>query len=152
MTNLGDKVWRDLKPDAQAFDEIRITTVPRFKESEMSGDEWRISAKVEFMRNGNVMFERSYRNIETACNHMGAAHGEACDDGKAMFGGEGDICDQEGCANLATVTYRKKFGYCREGHKSDLHNVTIRKFCERHKHRGDCGLDDADTNYEQLTD
>jgi hypothetical protein len=28
MSELSEKVWRDLKPDAQAFDEVRIVTVP----------------------------------------------------------------------------------------------------------------------------
>lgn len=34
-----------LRPDAQAFDEIRIVTVPRYKQSGLSGDEWRIHAE-----------------------------------------------------------------------------------------------------------
>lgn len=146
--SLGEKPWRDIKPDAQAFDEIRIITVPRFKESGLTGNEWRISANVQFMRKGRVIVERTYRNIETACNYLAAAHGEACEGGNAMYGGEGDFCDQEGCAEMATVTYQKKADYCREGHKSELRHITVRKFCERHKHRGDCGLDDADQNYE----
>ncbi len=44
-----------LKPDAQAFDEIRIKIVPRFKESELSGDGWRISCQFEFYRNGDII-------------------------------------------------------------------------------------------------
>lgn len=48
MTELN-KVSKAYRPDAQAFDEVRITTVPRWKESELSGDEWRISAKMEFL-------------------------------------------------------------------------------------------------------
>lgn len=43
---------RAYRPDAQAFDEIRIFTVPSYKTSGLSGDEWRISATVEFYRNG----------------------------------------------------------------------------------------------------
>ena len=149
MSNsLGSKVWRDLRPDAQAFDEIRITTVPRFKESELSGDEWRISAKVELLRKGRVAFDRSFRSIETACAFLPAVHAEAIDSGRAMFAGEGEFCDQEGCAEQATVTYRKRADYCRDGHKTEPHNIKIRRFCDRHKHRGDCELDDADQNYE----
>ena len=151
MNSLGDKPWRDLKPDAQAFDEIRITTVPRFKESGLSGDEWRISASIELWRKGKLIAERGARNIESACKFVAAFHAEQCDDGKGFFAGEGDICDQEGCAQPATVTYRKKSDYCREGHKTEPHAIKIRKFCDRHKHRGDCGLDDADTNYEPFS-
>ena len=49
---LFDKPSRALKPDAQAFDEVRIVTVPRYKRSDLSGDEWRISAEIQFYRNG----------------------------------------------------------------------------------------------------
>lgn len=145
---LSEKPWRDLRPDAQAFDEVRIITVPRFKESELSGDEWRISATIQLLRKGRIIYEQGFRNVETACGFLYSVYLTAIDDGRAMFGGEDDFCDQEGCSELATITYRKKFNYCREGHRSELHNVTIRKFCDRHKHRGDCGLDDADDNYE----
>ena len=54
MTSLGNKIWRDLKPDAQAFDAVRITTVPRYKTSGLSGDEWRISAHVELLRKNDA--------------------------------------------------------------------------------------------------
>jgi hypothetical protein len=32
----------------QNVDEVRIATIPRYKTSDISGDEWRISAKIEF--------------------------------------------------------------------------------------------------------
>lgn len=143
---------RALKPDAQAFDAVTIETVPRWKESEMSGDEWRISALVRFWRKGVVIYERGYRNIEMACFLVGAAHVDACDDGKGYFAGERDACDQEGCACTATVTYRLKAEYDRGGHKSEPLGPTYRLFCNRHKDRGDCGLEDADDNYEAVTE
>ena len=148
---LGEKQSRDLKPDAQAFDEVRITTVPRYKQSGLSGDEWRISAKIQFMRNGNVIIEQESRDIQTACYHLGYYHDATHDAGHAFFAGENDICDQEGCAELATVTYRKKLDFCREGKPHPIEfGEKIRRFCDRHKTRGDCGLDDADANYEQI--
>lgn len=146
---LESKPWRDLKPDAQGFDEIRILTVPRWKESELSGDEWRISAKVQFWRKGRLVHEVGYgRNVESAVIALGYLWQQAHDDGKAFFAGEDNLCDQEGCSAEATVTYRKKFAYDTSGNKHDLHRETHRKFCDRHKRRGDCGLDDADDNYE----
>jgi hypothetical protein len=122
--------------------------VPRYKEGELSGEEVLISAKVELLRNGRVIVERTFRDVATACVYLGAVHGEACDDGKGYFGGEGDICDQEGCAASATVTFRKKQDFCRAGHASEPIHITIRRFCERHRTRGNAGLDDADANYE----
>jgi len=147
-----NKIWRDTKPDAQAFDEVRITTVPRYKQSDLSGDEWRISAKIELLRNGVVIAERSCRNVETACMFLPGFILEAQDNGKACFAGEDDFCDQEGCVEKATVTYRKKADYCHAGHKSAIDDgrITVRRFCDKHKTRGDCGLDDADANYERI--
>lgn len=140
---------RDLKPDAQAFDEIRIVTVPRWKESELSGDEWRISAKVQFYRNGCVLHEVGYgRNIESAVMGLGGLFQQAQDEGRGFFGGEGNFCDQEGCANTATITYRKLFDFAPGSGTKIGPSDGIRRFCERHRGRGDCGLDDADRNYE----
>jgi hypothetical protein len=151
-SGMTEKYWRALKPDAQPFDEVRITTIPRFKESELSGSEWRISAKVELLRNGVVMVDETYRDVETAARFLPSVIASAGDDGKAFFGGEGDVCDQEGCKETATVTYLKKHDYCDAGHKSQPTHPTIRRFCERHKVRGDCGLDDADSNYTPIVE
>ena len=150
---LGDKERRALKPDAQAFDEIRITTVPRYKTSGLSGDEWRISAKIEFFRKGNMVHEFSCRNVETACGFLMAEYYRAMDDGKAFFAGENDYCDQEGCSDKATVTYRVKKEFSRDNpHEwnKPIAGITVRKFCARHSRRGDCAFDDADENYELI--
>jgi hypothetical protein len=138
-----------IRPDAQAFDEIRIITVPRFKQSGLSGDEWRISAEVQFFRKGALVLQRACRNVETACGLLFAWHSEAIDDGKAYFAGDGVTCDQEGCSEPATVRYARKADYCDRGHKSQVFETSqYRHFCEQHKTRGDCGLDDADENYD----
>jgi hypothetical protein len=141
-----------LKPDAQGFDEVRIVTVPRFKESELSGDEWRISARVELWRKGRKIHEEGWgRNVEAALMAVGYLWLKAIDDGKAMFAGEDGLCDQEGCGNPATVTYILKKGFNRDGSKRRLFSTgEYRQFCDRHKHRGDCGLEDADNNYEPV--
>lgn len=147
VASLGEREWFALRPDAQAFDEIRITTVPRYKESYLSGDEWRIHAEVTFYRNGIEVHSVGFRNIETACGRLYAAHGDAIDDGKAYFAGDGIHCDQEGCSERATVKYQKIADYGRDGNRTEPHRPSFRHFCERHKTRGDCGLDDSDTNY-----
>lgn len=143
---------RAQKPDAQAFDEIRITTVPRFKESGLSGDEWRISASTQFFRNGVVVHETGARNIETAAHLLSYHLLEACDNGKGFFAGESDICDQEGCANPATVSLEIiKEGCGRCGTVKDTeYSRPFRKFCDRHKHRGDSSLDDMDKHYNPI--
>lgn len=145
--NLGDKWSRAYRPDAQAFDEVRIITVPRWKESELSGDEWRISAKIQFLRNGVVRHEESFGTVKAACGFAYSEHAKAMDGGKAYFAGEDGFCDQEGCHEKPTIFYQLKKRYCREGHSSEPLDVEVRAFCNRHKTRGDCGLDDADENY-----
>lgn len=148
MLNDG-KPRRALKPDAQGFDRVVIETVPRYKTSGLSGDEWRISANIRVFRKGRLIAERGARNIETAAAFLPGWLLELNDDGKAFYAGEDNICDQEGCCADATVTYRLKARYCRDGHKSELASNEIRKFCDAHKRRGDCGLDDADLNYDE---
>lgn len=145
---LGEKINYALRPDAQAFDEIRIVTVPRYKESGLSGDEWRISAEIQFWRKGKHITSDHYRDIETACGFLYASLHQAISNGKAFFAGEDGTCDQEGCAEPATVTYRLKKQYCRDGHGTEPHRPTYRKFCARHKTRGNSALDDCDSNYE----
>jgi hypothetical protein len=147
---MKETLGRALRPDAQAFDEIRIKTMPRYKESEMSGSEWRISAVVEFLRHGEVKASKHYSTIETAAGFLYGDMIRAAEDGAAFYGGEGDFCDQEGCTNKYTVKLKKKYDWCRSGHKSEQPSTQYRKFCERHSSRGDCGLDDADQNYERI--
>lgn len=140
------------RPDAQGFDEIRIKTVPRYKTSGLSGNEWRISANIELLRKGRIMHEESFHDIESAIKFLPMIHARALDDGKGYFATEEDFCDQEGCADKATVFYRLKKRFCvgggNCGQEIKMYGEEYRQFCERHSTRGDCGLEDADENYE----
>jgi len=137
-----------LRPDAQAFDEIRIITVPRYKQSGLSGDEWRIHAEAQFFRKGKLIFSEGASNMEHAAGLLYSWYLHAQADGKAYFAGDGVTCDQEGCHEPVTVRYRRLFDYCRSGHKTEVTDIArYRHFCEKHKTRGDCALDDADLNY-----
>lgn len=146
---LGDNFSNDLRPDSQAFDEVRIVTTPRYKTSGLSGNEWRISATVQILRKGKIVHEQGYGNVEYAARFLPALLVELHDNGKAYFAGENDSCDQEGCSKEATVFYRKKKDWCSGcGESKEItFGKKYRKFCEEHKLRGDCGLDDADENY-----
>jgi hypothetical protein len=147
------KPWHAIPPDRQAFDEIHIVTVPRWKESELSGDEWRISAKIVMKRKGLVIAERSFHDVETAARFLDWTMTEVAESGDCSLANPyyDHLCDQEGCAEPATVIYRLKQRYCREGHASEpMRQGEYRQFCERHQMRGDCGLDDADANYELI--
>lgn len=143
-----------IRPDAQAFDEIRIFTVPRYKTSDFSGDEWRISAMVQFIRKGEVLEEKNYSNVETAVQMLGADYLHAVE-GTGYYAGVEGKCDQEGCNAEPEVFYKVKTHVCKRcGHSGEpivkRDCVDVRKFCRVHSKRGDCGLDDADANYELL--
>ena len=150
------KQGRALRPDAQAFDEVRITTIPRFKQSGLSGDEWRISARVQLMRKGEVIVEDSFGTVESAIHALGWVHMRAIDDGKAYFAGQGDTCDQEGCSEKGTVEYRMLKKYCNEPYSHEAkeygEDTPTRLFCERHSKRGDSCFNDRDENYVALKD
>jgi hypothetical protein len=66
-----------------------------------------------------------------------------------------ELCCQPGCARPLVSIYRLKQRYCQAGHKTDplTHGgqVEVRGFCGDHLRRGDCGLDDADDNYEVVS-
>jgi len=146
-----NKKGNTLRPDAQAFDEIRVNTIPRYKESELSGDEWRISARVEFLRNGIVRKTWVCSSVQDAAYLMASNWVEACDNMGGYFSSEEDFCDQEGCSQKATVYLKKKTDCCNHGHRTNIEwGEHIRQFCENHSTRGDAGLDDGDSNYEIL--
>ena len=140
-----------LRPDAQAFDEIRILTVPRYKQSGLSGDEWRISAEVRLYRKGELCHSASFSTIEHACGFLYSTFQSAIEDGKAFFAGDGVHCDQEGCSNLRSVEYRILKRFCGDGQEHEMSRPMYRYFCEKHKKRGNCGLDDSDRNYELVS-
>jgi len=147
------KQRRAEKPDAQGFDEVRIITVPRYKSSGLSGDEWRISGVCQLFRKGKVIHEFGMANVENCAKALPAEIMKAHDEGKFYFAGEYNICDQEGCSDKATVIYRLKKKFCNESYihpaiEYKREESPIRMFCERHSKRGDCGLEDSDDNYE----
>lgn len=150
---MSEKLHRAIKPDAQGFDELRIVTRPRYKESELSGDEWRISASIQLFRKGRLIHEEvGGRNVEVAAGLAYYAHTKAADEGLGYYAGEANLCDQEGCSQPATVAYRLKRGFTRDGSERELAKPgEFRCFCDRHKVRGDCGLEDADDNYEPIS-
>ena len=164
---------RASRPGAKPYDEIRIVTVPRFKQSSASGSQRRTSRKIQLLRKGRVIEDdltrteqndplggamESWRLIELidtvlACNVLNLCTTDT------NITGEANLCDQEGCANESTVTYKlKKTFYTVYKHERPLEidsysidsHPLIRKFCAEHAKRGDQALDDCDDNYEVL--
>lgn len=140
------------RPDNQRYDKVDIYTVPRWKESELSGDEYRISANADLYYKGNKIKTMTFRDVETAIRYLDGA--------LVYWRGNGEdyssiddtyLCDQEGCANIADVKYKRLKGYTGRGDPETLHDWNqYRVFCNSHKTRGDCALDDGDHNYKQV--
>ena len=146
-----------LHEDNQLCDEVKISTAIRWKDSELSGCEYRISAVAQFFKKGHLLHESSWRDIETAWQHAWSDFILKCEFGKFDFKDwQKTQCFQEGCSEKATWEAWIKQEYCvgrgNCGNKLDrshpIFSRSHRLFCEKHKLRGDCGLEDADSNYE----
>jgi hypothetical protein len=143
--------------DDEYIDSIKIDLVPRFKTSGLSGDEWRVSARVRFFRKGHLVWERAFSKLSTAVNALSwfwMVAGEGPPDEWHMLDKKTELglCQQPGCSEPSVKRYRfKKVRDCpQSGHMKEpgpsFEYVTA--FCARHAHRGDCGMEDADDNYE----
>lgn len=152
--NIGQEVWDKSHPDDEYIDEVRIKTVPRWKTSGLSGDEWRVSATLQFLRKGHVIFERGFNSIETAiaaAPWFGKTKGEDEQWKRIPVEVERCLCMQPGCSEKATKEFKIKQEYSRhEGVKKESFGEQRRRFCDKHQRRGDCGLEDADDNYEAI--
>ena len=146
--------------DDEYIDEIRIDLVPRFKTSEMSGDEWRVSGRVRFFRKGHEVWSRSFSKLSTAVNALSwfwMVADEGPPDEWKMLTKEQELalCQQPGCSDASVKRYRfKKIRDCKQSgrmYEPDPSFEYVTAFCARHAHRGDCGLEDTDDNYEILS-
>lgn len=144
--------------------EINVIRVPRWKESELSGDEWRFSLR------GVINFKNwteggtSQKVIGPAADLPEIALKVAawCVENRRLLSppftvqslAEMVVCFQPGCDARPENVYRIKQEWTWHPHQGyhmgpRAHPV-IRAFCGRHSHRGDCGLEDSDANYELL--
>jgi hypothetical protein len=145
------KVWFKALPDDEGIDRIVIEKVPRFKESGISGDEWRTSAKVSCYRKGALVFEVTRGDLRAAVACLPRDLLEMPDHSSvALWGYDGSVCMQPGCSDPAVVkkTIRQEFSANGEGplpiSGGDRH---ARAFCAKHATRGDASREDSDSNY-----
>ncbi len=138
----------------QMFDEVRIKTVPRFKESEYSGSEWRISAVMELLYKGKIVVSDSASTVDRAIERLAGTAQRYADDNpwRDTSQWRESKCDQEGCTADATTLYKLKKRFCDKGcgHELEQFWPSSRAYCTDHAVRGDQALEDADDNYELL--
>lgn len=136
----------------EAYDEVRLKVVPRFKTSGLSGDEWRQSVRIELLFKGEVVGEKSYGSMEYAIAYLPSFMAEAGNPiAERIVELEKTRCDQPSCRNATISKYRLKRLTSAQGeyldaseHHADYH----RRFCVVHLRRGDCSREDSDDNYE----
>lgn len=143
-------------PDDEYVDEIRIHVQERWKESEVSGDEWRFSGVVRFFRKGRQLWCRATSNMAVAVAAVPWWWHTAneTDEWKRLPDAvDESLCCQPGCWETWYVEYQQKklFHHRGDAVHPDAYLYTRpqrRRYCYAHKGRGDCGLDDSDSNYE----
>jgi hypothetical protein len=132
-----------------------IRTVPRYKTSGLSGDEWRRSALIELKRKGMVIYEQGFGTLAAATAFLPGVFiparenlpFEVIEQERAR-----PLCMQPGCAEPAVTVYRLKATFDRDGRSfQTASGGEYRRFCQRHARRGDCGLEDSDANYEVVS-
>ena len=144
------------------YDQVNIVTIPRFKSSAASGSEWRIRARLELRYKGRLEYASEHANVDEVLRelpltlHRAANSFMRIDSHFHEHENTGEpLCDQEGCAELATTAYRVLRRPCRECGARDAPEwactrQSSRYFCARHSFRGDGGIDDAQSNYEHV--
>jgi len=144
-------VWRHRHRNWQRFDKITIHTVPRFKTSSLSGNEWRFNARIDIKKKGRILLTSYAHDTQSAAEKLPEILSQHELTKAVMETSMEDLCDQEGCSEPWTRSYKLKKLRCADcGHtKDDLGTTSVAKFCDRHATRGDCGIEDSDDNYEK---
>lgn len=139
--------------DDSRYDYIELKSVERWKESELSGDEWRFSFVALFYKKGFVLKRLGGLNMMDLISEVGSVRdrGNSGDDPE-LLEAAGDLnrfCFQPACIELATIEYRLTDAWCRHGNKEYTYTGRDirRRYCNKHKGRGDCALEDSDANY-----
>lgn len=159
-------VHRQRHPDDHFFDHGEIVLVERYKESGLSGDEWRFSWIIKLFRKDRLLATKTCGGTYYQLAAIELARGIALG-GEILMdlhkdwevvqkwdpNQEEGICCQPGCIATATIKYRMKSRFdlsCFFSSPIDNGEIYYREFCDRHKERGDGGLDDGMGNYEIL--
>lgn len=149
MSTLGKRLWNKRHRDWEAFDKIELEIVERWKESHLSGSEWRFSVLVRFFFKGEHITCHTFGDMRSAIMCLGQTWLESQSPiSDRIIELEKDKCDQPGCKLIAENFFVLKKEYSREGFERQVQfSDYFRKFCRKHSTRGDCSLEDSDSNY-----
>jgi hypothetical protein len=150
--------------DDKIIDEFDLKPKLRYKSSGLSGDEWRVSYELTIKRKGTILFQRSYHTPQDAIHHMpwlmramfeGGIEGFDEKAWEQRIADDETTCAQPGCGEPGTVCYQFKDIYAPNGEgplpNEDAPYPYVTQFCAAHSTRGDCGREDAESNYIKLS-
>ena len=146
--------------DFESFDEIRLYVVPRFKQSELSGDEWRQHVQIDFMFKGEKVAEASYSRMQDAIGFLYSDWIKFQEPiPKRIIEIEhAGKCDQPSCREDAIARFWIGRLFGRQGETLDpaeavpAWSKSYRQFCAFHAGRGDSDREDNDENYTRSTE
>jgi hypothetical protein len=125
-----------------SVDEIKLSIEPYFKESGLSGDEWKTKVVAKFYHKGILLHETMLgRDIPTALLLLGKEYLNLDNDLSIPTGpleetlnfiASNRACDQEGCRNPASRYF----------HLQTDGDVTELKYCNKHSDRGNANPKD----------
>lgn len=145
------------RPYGKAYDEIRIKVTPYFRVGSLGQSEWRTHKEFQLVNKGKVFDmnmdpDNNWLMVEVVERLLQYPDKKV---GDTALITETDQCDQEGCGEPSTVTYKMKALY--EGGCDPIDpyitdsRPLLRKFCDEHKKRGEGYYEDSDDNYEVVT-
>lgn len=145
-------------PEYEFFDDIRLTANSRYKDSEMSGSEWRVGILIEFLFKGEVMATCGARDMQAAAAILGY---RLLDNGgtelevnlRKHMALESACCDQPGCKKPWTWLHwlRQRYTKRAEIIPPSPPERFFRRFCDDHEDRGeDAGYEDCNANYDKV--
>jgi len=139
--------------DDEGIDRIELSLEPRYKSSELSGDEWRTSCVVSFYRKGEPLQQFSFSNMETAILALGQLWNNRTDWSPIpLWQLDETQCHQPSCARNATHLFEVRKLYSAQGEGPlPADSVTyLVAYCDKHVTRGDGGREDSDSNLSKL--
>lgn len=143
-------IHRRLNSD-QWFDEVQIVTVPRFKTSGLSGNEWRTSAHVHLKRKGVVIHTQRLGDVKAAAAWLAWGLMTIGETEDVSLANGHYYCAQPGCPEPVDTFYRIRKLYSWAGEEVPMtKRGQWRGFCTCHSERGDSDMEDSDDNYEYM--
>jgi hypothetical protein len=141
----GGRVW-PRHHDDEMIDDVHISLIPWLSVGDESGNEWRVSALIEFKYKGKLVHECVFPTLEMACNVLPCMFLQTKETGQLRP--DHTLCAQPGCSNPVTIVYRARKKACHHcGNVEEDSHVSLIGFCKTHQNRGTADVEDNDSNY-----